>query len=94
MEETAMSIDEVFDALMQWGKLGHGTSLHYGPAIHDDKIVYGWQCIIHPYSQGSVSYYGYQEPLPVGYHPTDAREAARQALRQAAQRWPEKVTQP
>lgn len=85
-----MSTDEVFDALMQWAKLGHASSLHYGPAIHDEKVAYGWQCIIYSYSQGSVSY-GYLEPPPVGYHPTDVREAVRQALRQAAQRWPERT---
>lgn len=80
--------DEVFDALTRWGKLGHSSSTHYGPALHNDKIVYGWQCIIHPWTQGSVSY-GHLEAPPSGYHPTSAHEAARMALREAAQRWPD-----
>ncbi len=83
-----MSNDEVFDVLTLWGQLGHASSLHYGLAMHDEKLVYGWQCIIHPWSQGSVSY-GYLEPPPVGYHPTNIHEAARIALRQAAQKWPD-----
>ncbi len=76
-----MSNDEVFDALMRWGKLGHTSHLYYGGAGL-------WTCIIHPWSVGSVSF-GSNEPLPAGYHLSNPYEAARAALKQAAQCWPE-----
>mgnify|MGYP001612338072 FL=1 len=80
--------DEVFDALTRWGELGHACALHYGLTMHDGRAAIGWQCFIHFWSQGSISI-GSLGPIPNGFHPTSAHEAARTALRQAAEQWPE-----
>lgn len=82
--------DEVFDALTRWGELGHTIQLVYGETrlgVENAPPVIGWVCYIRERFIGSFSYASLTQPPP-GFHPTSAHEAARIALRHAAERWP------
>lgn len=76
--------------LTRWGQAGWAVSLNYGMTMQDDDIVYGWGCYIGARTIGSVTI-GLLDGPSFGYHPTDPIHAARIALRQAGERWPEMV---
>ena len=81
---------EVLDALTRWGQHEYAVTLHYGVTWHQDQPCLGWSCSVHYSPSGSVSY-GLSVRIPHGYHPTDPIAAARDALRLAAEQWPEMV---
>lgn len=82
--------DEPFALLTRWGDLGHGVSLYYGVSHRDEGPAVGWVCMIQRWMQdsGPIVFSSY-EPPAAGFHPTDPVEAARIALQQAGERWPE-----
>lgn len=81
---------EVLDELTRWGAAGCAVTLRMGMTWDRGAVAVGWACSIAYEPRGSVSI-GTLRSNPFGYHPTDPIEAARAALRQAADRWPEMV---
>ena len=85
-------MNEILNQLTRWGERGYAPSLHYGVNYDGECVRMGWLCVIHSWTSGSVSL-GTLTPPPSGFHTTDLLEAARIALRHAAQRWPEMMEQ-
>lgn len=82
--------DQVLSELTRWGQAGYHATLRYSAIWKDEQAMDGWTCLIMYSPDGSV-FFGDSHPFPFGFHPTDPIEAARLALRQAGERWPEMV---
>jgi hypothetical protein len=89
---------DILAELNRWGEAGYSIQLWYGdkwrrdPVSERDEMISGWACLITPRSLGST--FSVEPNPPLGFHRTDPLAAARDALKQAGQRWPEMAVQP